>query len=578
MSSMIAAEPVVAKKLRIKFSSQIIEAAPARKICKTACSVSENSYNGQNVKHNCTVQVSNRRSPSGMEELQPMKKQKMMEELQSMKKQKMDRGVMQQCFSLVKSLITHPSGWVFREPVDPVALNIPDYFSIISKPMDLGTISSKLERSLYCGTDEFAADVRLTFSNAMLYNPPTNYVHTIAVTLKRIFETKWKSLEEKWNREASKSVGGKFSRVKIKETSDTSQNSPDTPPLKNIGLSKKTKSSEDKAVRSSSNVRAAEVKLSKPIENCIKKAVEHNSQKGTDSDGRQTCAPANVNPSLSIVADKCGKCGRSACRCSLHSDSANATSGITCERSSGRDHTCSTDTSKLAVRGKSMSTSQMSKSDPDSDGAVSGLDDEYMCPSSQLMTPATDATSGWKPPIFDVQLSPTKALRAAMLKRRFADTILKAQHKTLLDQGDKADPVKLQQEKERLEKRQREEKAWIEARIREAEAASRKREELELKKQREKEREAARIALQKMEKTADIVLNLDIVKELEKISGCTLSYGFSFRRKGAEMAKREIQGTQFGSPLERLGLYIKDDDIEDVDDVLNGDEEEGEIF
>ncbi|WCJ27308.1 Transcription factor GTE12 [Euphorbia peplus] len=567
---MIAAEPVVAKKLRIKFSSKIIEAVPASTTCKNTCSVPENLCDGQNIKHNSTNQVSNKRGPSVMEEVQPMKKQKM------------DRAIMHQCFSLIKSLINHPSGWPFKEPVDPVALSIPDYFSVISKPMDLGTIRSKLEKSLYSGTDEFAADVRLTFSNAMLYNPPSNFVHTMAVTLKRVFETKWKSLEEKWNREVSKSVGGKVLRVMITETSDTSQNYPDTPPLKNAVLSKKTKPSEDKAFRSSSNVRATDVRLPKPTENYIRKTVDHDSQKGTDSRGRQACVPANVKPSLSLVADKCGKCGKCACQCSVRSYSANATSDITCERYSGKDHTCSTDTSKLAFRGKSMSTSQMSKSDPDSDGAVSCLDDENICPSSQLTTPGTDATSGegWKAPIFDVQLSPTKALRAAIVKQRFADTILKAQHKTLLDQGDKADPVKLQLEKERLEKRQREEKAWIEAQIREAEAASRQREELELRKQREKEREAARIALQKMEKTADIVQNLEIVKELEKISGCTLSYSFSFGRKGAEIAKREIEGAEFGSPLERLGLYIKDDDIEDVDDdVLNKDEEEeGEIF
>lgn len=36
-------------------------------------------------------------------------------------------------------------------------------------------------------------------------------------------------------------------------------------------------------------------------------------------------------------------------------------------------------------------------------------------------------------PIVDIQMSPSRALRAAMLKSRFADTILKAQQKTLLD-------------------------------------------------------------------------------------------------------------------------------------------------
>ena len=39
----------------------------------------------------------------------------------------------------------------------------------------------------------------------------------------------------------------------------------------------------------------------------------------------------------------------------------------------------------------------------------------------------------WSMPVLPVQLSPKKALRAAMLKSRFADTILKAQQKTLLD-------------------------------------------------------------------------------------------------------------------------------------------------
>lgn len=41
-------------------------------------------------------------------------------------------------------------------------------------------------------------------------------------------------------------------------------------------------------------------------------------------------------------------------------------------------------------------------------------------------------TIGWMTSS-DLQLSPKKALRAAMLKSRFADTILKAKQKTLLD-------------------------------------------------------------------------------------------------------------------------------------------------
>lgn len=109
----------------------------------------------------------------------------------------MDRRVSLQCASILKSLTSHRYSWVFIKPVDPVALNIPDYFTVISRPMDLGTIKSKLERNVYFDIDEFAADVRLTFSNAMTYNPPGNDVHLMAKTLSGLFESKWKDIEKK---------------------------------------------------------------------------------------------------------------------------------------------------------------------------------------------------------------------------------------------------------------------------------------------------------------------------------------------------------------------------------------------
>ena len=53
-----------------------------------------------------------------------------------------------------------------------------------------------------------------------------------------------------------------------------------------------------------------------------------------------------------------------------------------------------------------------------------------------------------------------------MLKRRFADTILKAKQKTLHDHADKVDPVKLRQEKEKLVRQQEAEKARLKDQIR----------------------------------------------------------------------------------------------------------------
>lgn len=118
-----------------------------------------------------------------------------MTDVQKVKRQKLERSITQHCATILKELMGHPAGWLFNQPVDPVALNIPDYFSIISEPMDLGTIKSKLEKSMYLMAEEFAADVRLTFSNAMLYNPPANNVHQMAKKLNDLFDSRWKNVE-----------------------------------------------------------------------------------------------------------------------------------------------------------------------------------------------------------------------------------------------------------------------------------------------------------------------------------------------------------------------------------------------
>uniref|UniRef100_A0A453T9K7 Uncharacterized protein n=1 Tax=Aegilops tauschii subsp. strangulata TaxID=200361 RepID=A0A453T9K7_AEGTS len=162
-------------------------------------------------------------------------------------------------------------------------------------------------------------------------------------------------------------------------------------------------------------------------------------------------------------------------------------------------------------------------------------------------------------------LSPTKALRAAMLKRRFAGTIVKAQQKALLDHGQQIDPAKLQLEKERLEKRQQEEKERIEAQVKAAEAAAQFKLDEELRKKREREREAARLALHMMKKTVDID-NSDFLKDLENISK---KWELN---PPAKLIVDFVDGMELppglGSPLERLGLFMKRDIEEEVEDEM----------
>ncbi|KAL3667526.1 hypothetical protein V7S43_007745 [Phytophthora oleae] len=81
---------------------------------------------------------------------------------------------------ILKGMMDHKFGWVFNSPVDTVALNIPNYFKIIRKPMDLGTVKKKLELGIYKHMEEFAFDVRTTFQNAMQYNSEDEDVFSLA--------------------------------------------------------------------------------------------------------------------------------------------------------------------------------------------------------------------------------------------------------------------------------------------------------------------------------------------------------------------------------------------------------------
>ncbi|KAG4390370.1 hypothetical protein GLYMA_06G284000v4 [Glycine max] len=105
------------------------------------------------------------------------------------------------CSSLLEKLMRHKHGWVFNSPVDVETLGLHDYFTIITHPMDLGTVKTRLNKNWYKSPKEFAEDVRLTFRNAMTYNPQGQDVHIMAELLSKIFEDRWAIIESDYNRE-----------------------------------------------------------------------------------------------------------------------------------------------------------------------------------------------------------------------------------------------------------------------------------------------------------------------------------------------------------------------------------------
>ncbi|CDM36485.1 hypothetical protein DTO013E5_6909 [Penicillium roqueforti] len=83
--------------------------------------------------------------------------------------------------------------WVmpFYYPVDPVALNIPTYHSVIKKPMDLSTAQSKLKTGQYENAREFENDVRLIFKNCYRFNIPGDPTFVCGQRAEEIFNAKW---------------------------------------------------------------------------------------------------------------------------------------------------------------------------------------------------------------------------------------------------------------------------------------------------------------------------------------------------------------------------------------------------
>ncbi len=73
---------------------------------------------------------------------------------------------MKPCLRILHMLKNHKTSWPFKEPVDPIALNIPNYFDIIKEPMDLQTVEKNLKRKAYATPTQFHADIGKIIRNS----------------------------------------------------------------------------------------------------------------------------------------------------------------------------------------------------------------------------------------------------------------------------------------------------------------------------------------------------------------------------------------------------------------------------
>lgn len=69
----------------------------------------------------------------------------------------------------------------FQEPFDWRDCGVLDYPWIVTNPMDLGTVERQLCTGRYCSAEAFARDMRLIFSNALVFNSDVEEpIHQVA--------------------------------------------------------------------------------------------------------------------------------------------------------------------------------------------------------------------------------------------------------------------------------------------------------------------------------------------------------------------------------------------------------------
>jgi hypothetical protein len=78
----------------------------------------------------------------------------------------------------------------FLEPVDPIRDGVPDYFTYVKEPMDLGTISYKLGSDSYTSPAQWKSDLMQVWKAAKLYNVKGTTLYLLAEKLQKK-ATKW---------------------------------------------------------------------------------------------------------------------------------------------------------------------------------------------------------------------------------------------------------------------------------------------------------------------------------------------------------------------------------------------------
>ena len=120
---------------------------------------------------------------------------------------------------IFETMENDPQALDFLILVDYVALGILDYPTIITQPMDLGTVKKKLENGEYKIFKDFMSDIILIWNNCKTYNQPGSEIVKMAnhceKKIKQLIDKQFKNYQNKNTNKKSESNGLTFAQ-KIK--------------------------------------------------------------------------------------------------------------------------------------------------------------------------------------------------------------------------------------------------------------------------------------------------------------------------------------------------------------------------
>jgi transcription initiation factor TFIID subunit 2 len=93
--------------------------------------------------------------------------------------------------TIIRKMMENPQGVWFRIPVDPIAVGAPTYLDEIKHPMDLSTMSKKLDQGFYKRQSDLMADFELIVSNCVQFNGAESHLGLEAKGLKKAWDAEW---------------------------------------------------------------------------------------------------------------------------------------------------------------------------------------------------------------------------------------------------------------------------------------------------------------------------------------------------------------------------------------------------